>query len=286
MEHFFLIVNREKEQAERGADLIVSYLKGRGCECPRWNQDPGGGRKGSGYRYTDGRRVPKETQCVIVLGGDGTLLQAARDLAGRDIPLFGVNMGNLGYLTQISREDEIVPALEELIQEHCRFEKRMMLKGRVISGGAAAVEDIALNDIVLRGAGMYTLKFKLYVDGVLFSDYTADGMILATPTGSTAYNLSAGGPIVAPSSAMTIVTPICPHTLNSRSIVLPDESRITVKMGGRAEGKQFLSFDGDTTVEIKMGDRIEVERSGESTTLIQLKEVSFLENIRQKMRQI
>lgn len=286
MEHFFLIVNREKEQAERAAELIVRHLKERGCECPRWDQETGGRVKGSKYRYTDERLVPKQTECVIVLGGDGTLLQAARDLAGRELPLFGVNMGNLGYLTQISREEEIVPALEELIRERCRYEKRMMLRGRVISGGITAAEDIALNDIVLTGVGMYTLKFELYVDDVLFSDYTADGMILSTPTGSTAYNLSAGGPIVAPSAAMTIITPICPHTLNSRSIVLPGESRITVRMGGRGNGKQFLSFDGDTMVEVKKGDRIEVERSGESTTLIQLKEMPFLENIRRKMRQI
>lgn len=286
MKHFFLIINREKEQAERGADLVVSYLKERGCECSRWDRAAGGKGKGSKYRYTDGSRVPKETQCVIVLGGDGTLLQAARDLAGREIPLFGINMGNLGYLTQISREEEIIPALDDLIKERCRYEKRMMLRGRIISEGIVTVKDIALNDIVLTGVGMCTLKFKLYVDDVLFGDYTADGMILATPTGSTAYNLSAGGPIVAPSAAMTIVTPICPHTLNSRSIVLPDTSRITVLLGGQEGVKQLLSFDGDTTVEVKKGDRIEVERSDKSATLIQLKEVPFLENIRRKMRQI
>lgn len=290
MKHFFLIVNREKENAEHGAEVIHDYLTRRGCECHRWDSEicDGFGTYGanSNYRYTDERKVPQETECVIVLGGDGTLIQAARDLAKRDIPLFGVNMGHLGYLTQISEEKEIVPALDELIQDHYRLETRMMLGGRVVSGGETVAEDISLNDIVLTGAGLYTLKFQLYVDDVLFNDYTADGMILATPTGSTAYNLSAGGPIVAPESSMMLLTPICPHTLNSRSIVLPDTSRIMIQIGGGEDVKRLISFDGDTTVELKKGDRIEVEKSNTTTKLVQLREVPFLENIRRKMRQI
>lgn len=283
MKHFYLIVNKEKENALKGAEVICNYLTANGCECLRCDS---GSRGASDFRYTDGRLVPQKTECIIVLGGDGTLIQAARDLAGRNLPFFGVNMGHLGYLTQISREEEIIPALMELTADRYRLEKRMMLKGKVLTKHGETERDLALNDIVLSRTGLYTLKFNLYVNGELFNNYSADGMIVATPTGSTAYNLSAGGPIAEPESRMIILTPICPHTLNSRSIVISPESRIMLEVAGREEVEQFLSFDGDTVVQLKRGDRIEIECSEITTTLIQLKRVSFLENIRCKMKQI
>lgn len=283
MKHFYMVVNKAKANAERGAGLIEDYLTSQGCECFRWSRE---GAQSSEYKYTDSKMVPKVTECVIALGGDGTLIQAARDLAGRDIPLFGVNMGNLGYLTQISREGDILPALDDLIADRYRLEKRMMLYGRAFSGGKTIASDIAFNDIVLTRTGLYTLKFKLYLNGQLFNDYSADGMIVATPTGSTAYNLSAGGPIAAPEASMIILTPICPHTLNSRSVVVPADSRIMLELTGQGDLEPFLSFDGDTVVKLKKGDRIEIEKSELQTTLVQLKQVPFLENIRSKMRQI
>lgn len=282
MKHFYLIVNKEKENAEKGAEMIAEYLSRQGCECLRDQEPP----DTSEYRYTDGRKVPQETECVIVLGGDGTLIQASRDLAGRNLPLFGVNMGHLGYLTQICCERDILTAMDDLLADRYRLEHRMMLQGRVISDGKTVAEDIALNDIILGRMGLHTLKYDLYVNGEFFNEYTADGMIMATPTGSTAYNLSAGGPIAAPESDLIIMTPICPHTLNSRSIVLSSENRIMLKVTGGEDREQFLSFDGDTVVKLRRGDRIEVERSEITTTLVQLSQVSFLENIRKKMKQI
>ena len=282
MKHFYLIVNKEKENAEKGAEMIAEYLSRQGCEC-LWDQEP---PDTSEYRYTDGRKVPQETECVIVLGGDGTLIQASRDLAGRNLPLLGVNMGHLGYLTQICCERDILTAMDDLLADRYRLEHRMMLQGRVISDGRTVAEDIALNDIILGRMGLHTLKYDLYVNGEFFNEYTADGMIMATPTGSTAYNLSAGGPIAAPESDLIIMTPICPHTLNSRSIVLSSENRIMLKVTGGEDREQFLSFDGDTVVKLRRGDRIEVERSEITTTLVQLSQVSFLENIRKKMKHI
>lgn len=282
MKHFYLIVNKEKENAEKGAEMIAEYLSRQGCEC-LWDQEP---PDTSEYRYTDGRKVPQETECVIVLGGDGTLIQASRDLAGRNLPLFGVNMGHLGYLTQICCERDILTAMDDLLADRYRLEHRMMLQGRVIPDGRTVAEDIALNDIILGRMGLHTLKYDLYVNGEFFNEYTADGMIMATPTGSTAYNLSAGGPIAAPESDLIIMTPICPHTLNSRSIVLSSENRIMLKVTGGEDREQFLSFDGDTVVKLRRGDRIEVERSEITTTLVQLSQVSFLENIRKKMKHI
>lgn len=283
MKNFYMVVNKDKENAEKGAELISEFLHEQGCVCLRWDRESS---RGAQFKYTDFSKVPLNTECVITLGGDGTLIQAARDQAGRNIPLFGVNMGTLGYLTQISRECDIISALKDLIADRYELEQRMMLCGRVVSQGRTVKNDIALNDVVLTRTGLYTLKFRLYLNGQLFNDYAADGMIMATPTGSTAYNLSAGGPIAAPESDMIILTPICPHTLNSRSIVLPSDSRIMLELIDEGDIEPFLSFDGDTLVKLKKGDRIEIGKSDIRTTLVQLKQVPFLENIRSKMRQI
>jgi len=283
-----MIVNHSKKKAEYGAELIRDYLEGRGCECVVWDAsdtDACRSRRPQ-FRYTDREAVPGWIECAIVLGGDGTLIQAARDLAGSNIPLLGVNMGTLGYLAQIGREEDILPALDELIADHYGLEQRIMLKGTVISDGRVIAEDIALNDIVLSRMGLNMLRFNLSIDGEFLNDYSADGIIAATPTGSTAYNLSAGGPIAVPDSEMILLTPICPHTLNSRSVVLAPDRVIELEITGRGETGKFLSFDGDTQVNLKNGDLVRIERSETVTTLIRLKKVSFLENLRDRMKQI
>jgi len=288
MKYFYMIVNHSKKKAEYGAELIRDYLEGRGCECVVWDAsdtDACRSRRPQ-FRYTDREAVPGWIECAIVLGGDGTLIQAARDLAGSNIPLLGVNMGTLGYLAQIGREEDILPALDELIADHYGLEQRIMLKGTVISDGRVIAEDIALNDIVLSRMGLNMLRFNLSIDGEFLNDYSADGIIAATPTGSTAYNLSAGGPIAMPDSEMILLTPICPHTLNSRSVVLAPDRVIELEITGRGETGKFLSFDGDTQVDLKNGDLVRIERSETVTTLIRLKKVSFLENLRDRMKQI
>lgn len=288
MKYFYMIVNHSKKKAEYGAELIRDYLEGRGCECVVWDAsdtDACRSRRPQ-FRYTDREAVPGWIECAIVLGGDGTLIQAARDLAGSNIPLLGVNMGTLGYLAQIGREEDILPALDELIADHYGLEQRIMLKGTVISDGRVIAEDIALNDIVLSRMGLNMLRFNLSIDGEFLNDYSADGIIAATPTGFTAYNLSAGGPIAVPDSEMILLTPICPHTLNSRSVVLAPDRVIELEITGRGETGKFLSFDGDTQVNLKNGDLVRIERSETVTTLIRLKKVSFLENLRDRMKQI
>lgn len=241
MKYFYMIVNHSKKKAEYGAELIRDYLEGRGCECVVWDAsdtDACRSRRPQ-FRYTDREAVPGWIECAIVLGGDGTLIQAARDLAGSNIPLLGVNMGTLGYLAQIGREEDILPALDELIADHYGLEQRIMLKGTVISDGRVIAEDIALNDIVLSRMGLNMLRFNLSIDGEFLNDYSADGIIAATPTGSTAYNLSAGGPIAVPDSEMILLTPICPHTLNSRSVVLAPDRVIELEITGRGRRESF-----------------------------------------------
>ena len=289
MRNFYLIVNREKPRVEEAAGLICSFFAEQGCRCIRLDRHDGLRRDAevaAAYRYTDRRTVPEDTDCVIWRGGDGTLIQAARDLAGRKIPLCGINMGHLGYLTQIGHEEDILPAMRDLMEDHYRLESRMMLKGCVISGGKVIMEDIALNDIVLNRMGIDAFRFELAVNGQLFNEYSADGMVVATPTGSTAYNLSAGGPIVAPEADLMVLTPLCPHSLNSRSIVLPPDNHLSLRIQTTGRTKVSLSFDGDTVVDIEPGDTIEIAKSEIETTLIQLKQVPFLENIRNKMKQV
>ncbi len=288
MKYFYMIVNHSKKKAEYGAELIRDYLEEKGCECVVWDASDTDARRDCRpqFRYTDREAIPDWIECAIVLGGDGTLIQAARDLAGSNIPLLGVNMGTLGYLAQIGREEDILPALDELIADRYGLEQRIMLKGTVISDGKVVAEDIALNDIVLSRMGRNMICFNLSIDGEFLNDYSADGIIAATPTGSTAYNLSAGGPIAVPDSEMILLTPICPHTLNARSVVLAPDRVIELEITGRGETGKFLSFDGDTQVNLKNGDLVRIERSETVTTLVRLKKVSFLENLRDRMKQI
>ena len=201
------------------------------------------------------------------------------------LPMIGVNLGNLGYLTQVSRGENIAPMLDALLADNFTMEKRMMLEGRIVGPGGVR-KGIALNDIVLtRKDVLQMLKFQVFLNGEYFNEYMADGMIAATPTGSTAYNLSAGGPIVAPGAQLMVLTPICSHSLNSRSIVLSPEDKVSLRLVQQG-GEQTAVFDGDQVLELRQGDSLEICRSESCTTLIQLKNVSFLENLRSKMDRI
>ena len=282
MKYFYLILNPQKAGAVEMAEQIQEYLLNHGCTCQIQGELEQ--EKGFSYRYTNACQVPENTECVITLGGDGTLIQAARDLAGRRLPILGVNMGNVGYLTQIGRQEDVAGMLEDLIHDQYRLEKRMMLKGTVLRGGRAIKEDLALNEVVIsRREILRLLKLKVFVNGEPLHQYQADGMIVATPTGSTAYNLSAGGPIVEATAQMTILTPICSHALNGRSIVLSSEDRIEIEVLGNEKDGQAAIFDGDTFIHLKTEDRLRIERSETETILVKLKEVSFLDNLRSKL---
>ena len=236
--------------------------------------------------HTDPAQVPADAECIITLGGDGTLIRAARDLSSLRLPMIGVNMGHLGYLTQVGCQEpgEVTQMLDDLAAGQFQLEKRMMLKGTVRRGAEVQKEDLALNEILISRREMpKILDLRLSVNGEPLCRYKADGMIIATPTGSTAYNLSAGGPIVEPSAQMMILTPICPHDLNSRSIVLAAEDTIEVDIMGHDDEGQAVVFDGGAAVWLKVGDRLSVERSGVETVMVKLHEVSFVDNLRSKM---
>ena len=284
MDTFYIITNYQKDPEMTVAHEIREYLKSKGKTCyiqQKEVEDPQGR-----YRYTDAQHVSDEVECVLVLGGDGTLLQAARDLVDRSIPLLGINMGTLGYLAEIDRKN-IFPALDKLIGGEYTVEHRMMLTGTAFHQSRRMLADIALNDIVIsRNGRLRVVDFNVYVDGAFLSSYTADGIIISTPTGSTGYNLSVGGPIVAPEASLILLTAIAPHTLNSRPIVLPDFVEITIEIGtnhGTDIAGAEATFDGDTSVKLSSGDRIVITRSMREALMIKTKNTSFLEILREKM---
>lgn len=279
MKHFYIIANEGKAEASALKKTIVDYLKSHGATC-----ETSSGEFKKGCRFTFVRDVPAETECVITLGGDGTILRAARDLAGSGLPIIGINIGGLGYLTEMSREGDPKELLDALLQDRYEIQERMMLKGCVYHNGECIAEDIALNDIVLtREEEFRVLKFELYVDGQFLNEYSADGMIVATPTGSTAYNLSAGGPIAQPDGKMIILTPVCPHTLTSRTVVIAPRSKVRIQIPMETQGSRMVSFDGDTKVSLARGDYYEIEKSDMVTRIIKLDHRSFLDILKHKM---
>lgn len=283
MERFFIITNLLKDPQLKVAKQIQRYLEAKGKNCIIQECISSDGIRN--YKYTDPSQVPEDIECVLVLGGDGTVLQASRDLVDRNIPLFGINLGTLGYLAEIDRES-IEPAMDKLVLDEYVIEERMMLEGSAYHLNKKLMSDIALNDIVISRSGrIRVMDFHIYVNGRFLNFYSADGIIVSTPTGSTGYNLSAGGPIVSPAASMILITPIAPHTLTARSVILPDDAGVKIEIGQRGDifEEAEATFDGDTTVKMTSKDYIHIQKSGRTVRLIKTDEISFLEILRRKM---
>ncbi|EET58506.1 NAD(+)/NADH kinase [Marvinbryantia formatexigens DSM 14469] len=283
MKKFFIIANRIKDPNLAVAGAIRKKLHELGRECVIQELAHADGE--DGYKYTDPAQVPGDADCVLVLGGDGTMLQASRDLVTRNIPMFGINLGTLGYLAEIGKED-MEQALEKLAADEYLLEERMMLEGTVFYGGVRALTDVALNDIVISRSGkLRVMDYHIYVNDRFLNSYSADGIIVSTPTGSTGYNLSAGGPIVSPSASMILITPIAPHTLTARSVILPDDVTVKIEIGERTGNDESAeaTFDGDSRIEMKCRDYIEIRKSDRTVQFVKIDQVSFLEILRKKM---
>ena len=232
------------------------------------------------------KEVPESTECLIVLGGDGTVLLVAKQLIGKEIPLIGINLGAVGYLTEVEPSG-IGEAAQKLVRDDFVIENRMMLEGFVHSGEKDDISGHALNDIVLTRCGeLQVIGYRIYVNGMYLNDFFADGVILSTPTGSTGYNLSAGGSIVEPAAKLIVLTPVCPHTLNTRSIILSPEDKIEIEIlppKGEKPVEVAAYFDGGNGVKLVPGDRLKVNRSEHITRICKLSDVSFLEVLHHKI---
>lgn len=219
---------------------------------------------------------------AVSLGGDGTLLNVARHMAPCSIPILGINMGHLGFLTEIELSD-LYSDLEGLKGKDYFIDTRMMLEAEVLRDGKSLKKLLALNDVVVtKGPFARLIRLKTYANDAYIDTYPADGLIISTPTGSTAYSLSAGGPIINPNMELLLLTPICPHTLQSRSIVLSKDDIIKVKvMADHPE--VMLTVDGQQGFELLPGDEIYIKRSSYLTKLIRLKQRSFYDLMRKKL---
>jgi NAD+ kinase len=228
-------------------------------------------------------QLPGKVDLLIVLGGDGTLLAAARLLQGHPVPILPVNLGGLGFLTSVTLA-ELYPILDQFLAGENRISERVLLRAELIRSGQVVEQHRALNDAVLnKGALARIIDLSLHIDGTYVCSYKADGLILSTPTGSTAYSLAAGGPIVHPLVEAFVITPICPHTLTQRPLVVPDSTRIEV---GFAAGDEavYLTLDGQMGIELKHGDRVAVTRASDSLRLVRPARQTYFEILHNKLK--
>ena len=277
MKHFYIIANPQKDKELALTKKMQAYIESHGGTC--------------GYlrnQECSGQEIPDDTECILVAGGDGTLLRAARDMAERNIPMIGVNTGHVGYLCELDAEN-VMNGLEVLMEERgYSVEPRMLLTGYLVNKSGQSGQCTALNDIVIHRSGaLQVVDLIIYVNGEYLNTYSADGIIIATPTGSTAYSMSAGGPIVDPRAELILITPISPHTLNAKSIVLDADNEVTVEVAPRRvenDEKAEVSFDGEHVGMLTVGEKIVVKRAKTRTGILKLSKLSFLERLGKKLQ--
>lgn len=276
-----LVVNYEKEKTRETACKIINWLNSKKLKvCIEGNRGKEIGKKELDCPI---KKFLKEVDLIISLGGDGTLLRAARLAASEGIPVFGVNLGGLGFLTQISI-DELGKSLEKLYQEKYFLDERMMLTCLVERKGKEIKKFTALNDVVIgKGAFARIIGLATYINNSYVITYSADGLVVSTSTGSTAYSLSAGGPIIKPSINSILLTPICPHTLSARPFIIGEEDQVKITLEV-SEEEVMVTIDGQEGFSLKPNDEVKIKKSDCKTRLITFQEKSFYDILRDKLR--
>ncbi|HEX8988049.1 MAG TPA: NAD kinase [Rhodocyclaceae bacterium] len=273
---------RSPEVAE-SLRVLAAFLRGRGLhvlleEGTAASVGPDGF---DGYEVASYEQIGESADVAVVLGGDGTMLHSARRLAQSRVPLVGVNQGRLGFMTDIAL-DEMLPSMEELLAGRFKAEQRFLLEAEVIRDGERMFQTLALNDVVLnKGEVGRMIEMKVEVDGEFLYVLRADGMIVATPTGSTAYALSANGPILQPAIAGIAIVPLCPHALSNRPITISDQSSVELTLVAPHDGR--VHFDGQARFDARAGDRVRIARSGHSVTLLHPPGYSYFAMLREKL---
>ncbi len=281
MEAFYIVYNPDKDDDAQVLARLRDYIQEKNCvsgymDCYSF----------SALGKDEVVRVLSGYDCILVLGGDGTLLNAASTVSHVDVPLFGINLGTVGFLTE-GEVTNLAAIMERLLSDDFSIQERMMIRGSVRSGNNAVLRKRALNDIVISRAGFSRLiGLDVYVNGSFLNAYEGDGIIISTPTGSTGYNLSAGGPIVDPMAQLMIITPVCPHSLTSKSIVLPSDAEVSIAIAKKRktqETEAIVSFDGGNDLELSAGDILDICVSKRTTKLIKASDVNFYEILRNKL---
>ena len=277
MNNFFIIANKQKDINLEITEQIRHHISRVGAVCNIYDQYD---------RDVSSIDIPEGTQCILVIGGDGTILAAARMLVGSNIPLLGINLGTLGFLADVNLAD-LSKTLDLLLQDQYQVENRIMLTAEVYKQGEKAATYIALNDFnINRFGASRVIGLKVGINGSVIDRYRADGVIVCTPTGSTGYNLSAGGPIINPTCKNFVITPICPHSLTARSIVLAKEDVVTVEVEqirSNIKEEAIISFDGREGLSLFPGDQVKIYKSQEVTPFIKATEVSFVQILKEKL---
>lgn len=281
MKAFYIVYNPDKDDDAQVLARLRDYIQEKNCvsgymDCYSF----------SALGKDEVVRVLSGYDCILVLGGDGTLLNAASTVSHVDIPLFGINLGTVGFLTE-GEVTNLAAIMERLLSDDFSIQERMMIRGSVRSGDNAVLRKRALNDIVISRAGFSRLiGLDVYVNGSFLNAYEGDGIIISTPTGSTGYNLSAGGPIVDPMAQLMIITPVCPHSLTSKSIVLPSDAEVSIAIAKKRKTQEtevIVSFDGGNDLELSAGDILDICVSKRTTKLIKASDVNFYEILRNKL---
>lgn len=279
MKKIGIICKRGKKEPAAILAEIIPYLEEKGHEVVL-DEESG---KELGMKGYPRDQLPDLIDAVIVLGGDGTMLSVARLVSKKDIPIMGVNLGSLGFITEVNR-DEVKEAIDRMLGGDCSVEERLMLNVAIFRDGEKIGDYAVLNDIVVnKGALARIIDLEMFVDHKYVTTYRADGLIISTPTGSTAYSLSAGGPIVFPTLGVVLITPICPHMLANRPIVIGKRSLIEVILISESEDV-YLTLDGQVGVSLRKGDRIEIQDSEHTARLLIPCDKDYFKILRTKLK--
>ena len=273
MKSIAIITKKFKPDALEAGRALQTWLNERGIKACHFENEP----------EPHIQPLPEDVEFIVVMGGDGTILSVARHYGGKGVPIFGVNMGGLGFLTEISL-DELYPAMaEHVLTGKFEVEERLMLTATLFRQGQLAWQENVLNDAVInKGALARIAEMRTWIDGEYLTVYRADGLIVATPTGSTAYNLSAGGPIVYPTERNLIILPICSHTLSNRPIILPHSVTVAVTLDEKVQDV-YLTLDGQVGQSMEPGDRLEIRRAPYFLKIVKSPYRSHFEILRTKL---
>jgi NAD+ kinase len=275
-----IIYKHHHEPAKIEAEKLKDWFKQKGIKVFSEEMKTKGSLDGS---CEESKVIPKTVDWVVVLGGDGTLLGAARRVGRFGSPILGVNLGGLGFLTGIPFE-RLYPVIEMMINARLEVESRVMLETRVLRKGKVICKFEVLNDVVInKGTLARIIDLDVAINEEFLTTFRADGLIISTPTGSTAYNLSAGGPILYPTMETFILTPICPFTLTNRPIIIPDTSVIQIKMKNKSEDAVVLTFDGQVGFDIYYDDKVIIRKSEKKIKLFRPPDHSYFNILRTKL---
>jgi NAD+ kinase len=278
MKKIGIIAKKGEPETFKAIRELLRALKGKKCKF-FIESDVASVLKTKGFKREE---IPEKSDIIIVFGGDGTLLSVARLIGKRDIPILGINLGGLGFITELSR-DEIRENIDMIFTEKCCFEERIMLLADVFRGGKKLVQHNALNDVVLNKSALSRMfELDISINSQYVTTFRADGLIISTPTGSTGHSLSAGGPIVYPTLETFIMTPICPHALTSRPIVLPDTFVIDVNIKNGDD--VYLTLDGQVGFPLKVNDRVEIKKADYKTRFLVLHDKDYFQILRTKLK--